>query len=395
MKRLLLFSFFIFSLNLVSYSAINPGDIAFVQYNSDGSDTWGFVTLADIPASETVTFTDNGWEASGNFRNTEGTLFWTSPASVTPCGTFITVTGTSSSLGTTSGSGPNLSASGDQILAYQGTSSNPTFIAAIQMNGDWDADATNSNSSARPPGADIADIAISPEIDNAAYDGSVTMGTKTDFLNAILNSANWNTSNSSNQSYTGGDLTCLSPTPVSLSSFTAEKMGAQAVSINWTTESEVNNDYFTIEHSTNGKEFNAIGEVAGAGNAAATLDYVFYHETPAKGANYYRLAQTDFDGTTTYSPVRTISLGKATFKAKLRPNLVRDEMNIDLSEEAGMYSTATIFGITGRAIRTIQLERGATTQAVQLNDLNQGTYMMRIQLDETTVQTLRFVKVNP
>lgn len=97
--------------------------------------------------------------------------------------------------------------------------------------------------------------------------------------------------------------------PVSLSSFDA-KADENSTHITWTTESEINNDYFTIERSNDGENFEFLHQVAGAGNSTRKLKYKYTDTEPLSGISYYRLKQTDFDGTFTYSEVRAVNFGK-------------------------------------------------------------------------------------
>jgi len=183
--------FVLFSNN--TYGQLSAGDIAFLQYNADGTGTTiRFVALVDIPDGEIIYFTDNGWKSSGTFRTGEGTVTWTAPPGGVSCGTVVSFNEGSMSLST----------SGDQILAYQGSASNPTFIAAIQMNEDcWDNDATSSNTSAIPSGLTdgVNCLHISPEVDNAKFnENEIPSGgaTKSQLLSLIndgskMNSMNW------------------------------------------------------------------------------------------------------------------------------------------------------------------------------------------------------------
>ena len=83
--------------------------------------------------------------------------------------------------------------------------------------------------------------------------------------------------------------------PVELLAFTAEKV-EQEVALEWSTLTEINNDYFTIERSTDGIHFEPLLKVPGAGNSTTRINYVQYDAKPHLGYNYYRLVQTDFDG---------------------------------------------------------------------------------------------------
>ncbi len=75
------------------------------------------------------------------------------------------------------------------------------------------------------------------------------------------------------------------------------------VQLYWTTSSEKNNDYFTIERSIDAVNFNIITIVKGAGNSTKTLSYSTEDFNPPQGTIYYRLKQTDFNGFFTYSNV--------------------------------------------------------------------------------------------
>lgn len=84
--------------------------------------------------------------------------------------------------------------------------------------------------------------------------------------------------------------------PIELLDFSAKKQGNKVL-LEWSTTSELNNNYFTIERSLEGHVFNDIGRVAGAGNSSELRLYNLIDESPENGYNYYRLKQTDFDGT--------------------------------------------------------------------------------------------------
>ncbi|MEM9214427.1 MAG: ExeM/NucH family extracellular endonuclease [Cyanobacteria bacterium P01_F01_bin.150] len=169
---------------------LSAGDIAIVGFNFDNPDELAFVPLVDIASGTEISFTDNGWQATGSFRATEGTFTWIAPTDIA-AGTVVNPTV----------SGVAFSASGDQILAYQGDASNPTFIYALNSEGPgaWQADATSSNTSALPTGLVNTETAVAlNEIDNAIYTG-ITSGTTAELLTAISDSANWSGDNSNRQ----------------------------------------------------------------------------------------------------------------------------------------------------------------------------------------------------
>lgn len=104
------------------------------------------------------------------------------------------------------------------------------------------------------------------------------------------------------------DPTCVSVLPVTLTRFVGQwAAGGAAVNLKWSTATELDNDYFAVERSTDGVSFEKIAQVAGAGNSSMLRNYAYTDASPLAISAYYRLRQVDYDGTATYSPI--ISLG--------------------------------------------------------------------------------------
>ncbi|MEP1487927.1 MAG: T9SS type A sorting domain-containing protein [Algibacter sp.] len=181
-------------------TTLSPGDIAITGFNSDNPDQFSFVLLTDVSNTTTINFTDNGWRSTDVFRTGEGTITWTANSDLT-CGTQIIITDNSpfsASVGTVTDSGIlQLATNGDQILAYQGASTSPTFIYAIHFDGaGWSTDATNPNTSAIPIGLTNGANAIAiNDTDNATYDCFVISDAFL-ILSAVSDSSNWISSGS-------------------------------------------------------------------------------------------------------------------------------------------------------------------------------------------------------
>lgn len=204
---------FVFITNTKAQFAL--GDIAFTTYNSDGTgDQFSFVLLRNVTAGEQIAFTENGWKGDGTgFRTGENTCILTFSNNYN-CGAQIYISAvpfgardeSMSNAGSLTGSGLQLSASGDQIFAYDpanvpSSTDSSGFVAAIHMNGAWDADATNTNESALPGvfTDGVNAIAIIPEVDNAQYDCSTTSANPSPGLDTIINNMNnWNVDNTNN-----------------------------------------------------------------------------------------------------------------------------------------------------------------------------------------------------
>jgi hypothetical protein len=128
-------------ISALASAQLAPGDIAFLGMQTDNPDAFAFVTLTDVPENTAISFTDNGWSGTALFTN-ENTITWTAPAGGVALGTVIIIRDDSSGAtngilegpGTITGALSQLSVSGDQILAYVGDASSPSFIAALSNN---------------------------------------------------------------------------------------------------------------------------------------------------------------------------------------------------------------------------------------------------------------------
>ena len=94
----------------------------------------------------------------------------------------------------------------------------------------------------------------------------------------------------------------VAPLPIKLITFYAD-CEEEEVKISWTTASESNNEFFTVEKSTNGTEFTIVGLVDGAGTSNNVNYYDTYDPEISGTTTYYRLKQTDYDGQFTYSDI--------------------------------------------------------------------------------------------
>jgi hypothetical protein len=90
--------------------------------------------------------------------------------------------------------------------------------------------------------------------------------------------------------------------PIVLLSFAGNAAGSNVI-LNWTTSSEINNLYFTVEHGVDGQHFSDIATLPGSGTTVLEHAYTFTQVNAPVGANYYRLKQTDASGSYTYSAI--------------------------------------------------------------------------------------------
>ncbi|MCC7332911.1 MAG: T9SS type A sorting domain-containing protein [Flavobacteriales bacterium] len=126
--------------------------------------------------------------------------------------------------------------------------------------------------------------------------------------------------------FTLASTTTANPLPVKLVLFDANST-KNSVWLTWQTETEINNDYFTVERSSDLTNWETIKQVQGAGNSNSKLNYAAVDQKPLNGISYYRLKQTDFNGEYSYSDIRSInynSIGDFT----VYPNPVKDKLTI-------------------------------------------------------------------
>jgi chitinase len=100
------------------------------------------------------------------------------------------------------------------------------------------------------------------------------------------------------------NYTCAFTLPVALLNFDAKRFGDQ-VNLNWATANETNNNYFSLEYSSDGISFSEIAKINGLGNSNSGQKYDYTDYNVSASTSYYRLAQYDFDGTVTYSGIIT------------------------------------------------------------------------------------------
>ncbi len=178
------------------------------------------------------------------------------------------------------------------------------------------------------------------------------------------------------------------PLPIDITSFSATPRSHQ-VSLTWETATEINNDYFTLERSTNGQRFEAIGKVLGAGNSTTTQRYAFFDKTPMRGTNYYRLAQTDYDGQSETFDVVSVDF-KGTGTTTIRPTQVKDIMTLSL-EPMETVGRVTIFNLVGQKVYDAAIEAGSTSMEIDAVAFAHGQYFARVA-NGNFVETVRFIK---
>jgi len=182
--------------------------------------------------------------------------------------------------------------------------------------------------------------------------------------------------------------------PVTWLDFKATKFGPDAALLNWSTSQEENNDFFTVQHSVDGVNFTDIGVVKGAGNSASARHYEFIHADPIMGVNYYRIKQTDFNGSYDYTVVRTVNFGGPVGEVKVSPNPVESNAVVQIPETVTGEATVTIMDMSGKLYSTRIISEDEViggNALVDMSGLKSGAYLITIQTVDN-VFTNRIIK---
>lgn len=152
------------------------------------------------------------------------------------------------------------------------------------------------------------------------------------------------------------------------------RAASSAVMVSWSTAMEEFNEKFVIERSGDLVEWEAIGEVAGAGNSNTIIDYHFPDEDPLTGTGYYRIRQVDFDGTWAHSQVVSANMDVET--VRIAPNPFEHTFTIYVPVSGAVE--VTLRDVLGRVVH----RAGSNVEGGVLDirpDIPPGTYVVTIQ----------------
>lgn len=172
----------------------------------------------------------------------------------------------------------------------------------------------------------------------------------------------------------GGGINVL---PIELIDFTARPLESGEVITEWATASETNNDYFTVERSADALSWEAAGQVLGAGFSNAALYYSFRDASPIPGQSYYRLRQTDFDGHSELSDVKSVFVNSTEGNFSLDQVYVGESgLNFRFTAE-GPDLVAEVYDLLGKQVHVATVQSDQSRALIYPN-LTRGMYILRI-----------------
>lgn len=184
-----------------------------------------------------------------------------------------------------------------------------------------------------------------------------------------------------------------SPLPITLVDFKGN-CNADNVTVNWTTASETNNDYFEVQRSVDGANYSTIAIVDGAGNSNTMLNYSYTDFYPNATGSYYRLRQVDFNGQNETFPAKYVRCADSPVNTVgLYPNPTDNLVNVTLNLSSGDYGSILVYNSVGQLISNDYhvFDAGTTILPINTSALAQGHYFVDVKLQNTTLQVQKLV----
>ena len=195
--------------------------------------------------------------------------------------------------------------------------------------------------------------------------------------------------------FTLASTTPINPLPIELLSFQATAQDDHVL-LEWVTASERDNDYFTIERSIDGINFEDVGVVDGAGNSSVTLEYDLIDPNPYLGWSYYRLKQTDYNGEFSYSEPDAVYFGtESEFTIYPNPLLKSGQeltiiSNFEINDKTSIIVMDAKGTVVSQNVQRTYL--GDRTKLINLS-LSHGVYFISITRPNGEVVTAKLVVI--
>jgi hypothetical protein len=164
--------------------------------------------------------------------------------------------------------------------------------------------------------------------------------------------------------------------------------------LKWETATEINNSGFAIQRNTGGNNWQLVTFIptqAIGGNSSSVLTYTFNDVNTERGMSQYRIRQVDLDGKAKYSDIRAVRGDGQKGKTIVYPNpSTTGSVNVVFENTEGTRDV-TLMDLNGRMIKQWKSLSGNT---IQIDNLGQGIYSLRIVIRETGEQSIEKIVVN-
>ncbi len=184
------------------------------------------------------------------------------------------------------------------------------------------------------------------------------------------------------------------PLPIELVSFAANCEDNNTVAVNWTTASEHNSDYYTVEKSRDGSTWNVLKTIPAAGNSTQLINYTVADASDISGTIYYRLTQVDVDGALkVYDIVSTNCFAEKELTLLAYPNPSNGQFSLKIENAKGGKYDLAITDMQGKTIdqQSIDLESGTTVVKLNPANVQPGVYLLQFIQNGNVLQQQKLV----
>ena len=167
-------------------------------------------------------------------------------------------------------------------------------------------------------------------------------------------------------------------TPVTYVDFEGSRVGQNNL-LNWSTATELQNNYFVVERAPDGLNFSSIGTVKGSGTTASINQYSFTDKNAPAQTLYYRLNQVDYNGNQQYSKVIAIN-ATATGNVTIYPNPTAGQVTVAFSATTASKALITFYSEVGVTVleQTLIVNEGVNSVGVSISSLPASVYFVKI-----------------
>src|SRR5690606_894681 len=194
--------------------------------------------------------------------------------------------------------------------------------------------------------------------------------------------------NYSSASGTGSfPISVFTPTAIHLGNIAAENISGTRNRVTWNSLSEDEGDYYELERSLDGKQFERIQTIPGRNEASS---YTVIDENGITGVNYYRLKMIDKSGNAEYSNIVTATVvAKGGFDVVAYPNPAKNNLTVEVRGVQGANAQVQVMDVTGKLIKLVEMDGNQTT--IDLQGMASGVYLMKYA-DDNQTRTIRVTK---
>ena len=174
--------------------------------------------------------------------------------------------------------------------------------------------------------------------------------------------------------------------PIELLEFNAEVNSDKKVDLKWKTATEINNEFFTIERSIDAVNFEYVSNISAVGNSNNINSYSSIDENPYTGVSYYRLKQTDTDGSFTYSEIRTVNIEGIDI-INIFPIPATEDITFEVNIYEEAVITLSLINDIGQLVykKEFLLNEGKNVITIPIQQFSEGMYFVEMKINNENI----------